>query len=388
VKLLSYLPSFFPISCLLGSLTLGLASCGPKQAAQPPKPARPVTAAIASSRDVPIYLDEIGNCTAYETVTIQPQVSGPIVGIHFTDGQELQKGDLLFTIDSRPFQAALDRAKATLEQDKAKFDFAQSQLRRNEELKRTKVISPSDYDNAISNDQAAKAAVHADEAAVEQAQINLDYCTIRSPIVGRASKRMVDLGNVVGTATPLLMIQRQDPVYVDFTVPESSLPKVRKYREANTLAVEASFADDPSKRRLGQFDFIDSGVQQSTGTVRMRAVMENKDRLFWPGQFVNVRILLDTMKNTVLVPGEAVQVGSAGTFVFVIKPDQTVELRPVKTGQRQGDDMAILDGVKAGEQVVVTGQLALAPGTQVQVDSGASVSNAPQSAPQAAAKGQ
>jgi len=350
---------------LLAFLALGFSGCGNKNAGTPPKPIRPVTAAKAVQKDVPIYLDEIGNCTAFESVTIQPQVSGPIVDIHFKDGMELNKGDILFTIDQRPFQAALDKARATLEQDRAKAVYAVAQLRRNDELQKTKVIAAQEFENARSTSQSSNATVQADEAAVSEAQINLDYCTIRSPIQGRASKKLVDVGNVVSPSTQLLLIQRQDPIYVDFTVPEASLPKVRQYREANTLKVEASFADDPQKRRTGEFDFLDSGVQQNTGTVRMRAVLDNQDRLFWPGQFVNVRILLDTLKNTVLVPNEAVQVGNAGPFVFVIKADQTVEIRPVKIGQRQGDDMAILQGVQAGEKVVVTGQLALAPGTQV-----------------------
>ena len=348
-------------------MALSLSSCGKKNGGPPPKPIRPVTAAQAVSRDVPIYLDEIGNCTAFETVTIQPQVSGPIVGIHFTDGTELKKGDLLFTIDQRPYQAALDKAKGTLEQDKAKAVYAESQLQRNEELRRTKVIAAQEFENASSTARSAKATVQADEAAVETAQIDLEYCTIRSPIQGRASKRLVDMGNMVSPGTQLLLIQRQDPIYVEFTVPEAALPKVRQYREADTLKVDASFADDPQKHRTGAFDFLDSGIQQGTGTVRMRAVLENVDRLFWPGQFVNVRILLDTLKGTVLVPNEAVQVGNSGPFVFVIKEDHTVDLRPVKIGQRQGDDMAIREGVKAGETVVVTGQLALAPGTQVEV---------------------
>jgi len=356
----------FPLS-LLALLALCLPGCGNINAGTPPKPIRPVTAATAVARDVPIYLDEIGNCSAFESVTVQPQVSGPIVEIHFKDGAEVKKGDLLFTIDQRPYQAALDRAKATLEQDRAKAVYAESQLRRNQELQRTKVIAAQEFENARSTSQSASATVLADEAAVESAQINLDYCTIRSPIEGRASKRMIDFGNVVTPTTQLLLIQRQDPIYVDFTVPESSLPKVRQYREANTLKVEASFPDDPQKSRLGEFDFLDSGVQESTGTVRMRAVLENQDRMFWPGQFVNVRILLDTLKATVLVPNEAVQVGNAGPFVFVIKADQTVEIRQVKTGQRHGDDMAIVQGVAAGESVVVTGQIALAPGTQVSV---------------------
>src|SRR5438094_380226 len=307
--------SFLALTALL------LLGCGKKNAGPPQRPVRPVTVAKAETRDVPIYLDEIGNTTAYQTVSIQPQVSGPIAEIHFTDGADVKKDDLLFTIDPRPFQAALDRAKATFEQDKAKSAFQQSQLRRSQELQKTKVIAAEEFESARSNAQAAEAQLQADEAAVETAQINLDYCYIRSPIDGRASKRNVDIGNVVSPQTVLLMIQRQDPIYVDFTIPESVLPRVREFVAAGTLAVQASFADDPSKSRMGGFDFLDAGVQPGAGTVRMRAILENKDRLFWPGQFVNVRMVLDTLKNAVLVPNEALQVGAQGNFVFVVKPD-------------------------------------------------------------------
>lgn len=347
---------------------VAFSSCGKRQAAAPPKPVRPVTVATVEARDVPIYLDEIGNCTAFETVMIQPQVSGPITEIHFTDGVEVKKGDPLFTIDPRPYQAALDRAKATLEQDRAKHDNDKALLKRNTELSQTRVISPQDLDNARAASQASAAAVQADEAAVEQAQINLDYCFIKAPIEGRTSKRAVDIGNLVAPmSTQLLLIQRQDPIYVDFTIPEGALPRVRRFIESKTLKVEASFADDPTKSRVGEFNFLDSGVQSNSGTVRMRAIMENNNRLFWPGQFVKVRMLLDTQKDAVLVPGEAVQIGSNGPFVFVVKADSTVELRPVKTGQPQGNQTVIAEGVQPGETVVVTGQIALAPGTQVNV---------------------
>jgi multidrug efflux system membrane fusion protein len=344
-----------------------LPSCGQKQGAQPPRPVRAVTVATAESRDVPVYLDEIGNCSAYEMVSVQPQVSGMLVDIHFKDGGEVKKGDLLFTIDKRPFQAALDKARATLEQDKAKDAFNQTQLQRNQELRKTKVVAQQELDNAISAAASSRATVMADQAAVEAAEINLDYCEIHSPIDGRTGKRQVDIGNVVtpNSATPLLVIQRQQPIYVDFTVPESALPRVRQFKAAGTLKVEASFADDPQKKREGDFDFLDSGVQPNSGTIRMRAILDNTDRLFWPGQFVNVRLLLDTMKGAVLVPNESLQVGQQGQFVFVVKPDSTVELRPVQPGQPQGDDVVISKGLKEGETVVVTGQIALAPGTQV-----------------------
>ena len=357
--------STIPSACALIAAALVLAGCE-KTAPSPTPPPRAVAVATAEVRDVPVYLDEIGSCTAFETVTIQPQVSGLLVGIHFKDGAEVKKGDLLFTIDPRPYQAALEKAKAALEQDRAKAAYADSQLVRNEELRSTKVVAPQEFENAQSTARAAKATVQADEAAVATAQIDRDFCDIRSPIDGRTSKRMVDSGNVVAPgSTQLLLIQRQNPIYVDFTVPEGALPQVRRFKEAGTLKVVASFADDPKKSREGEFDFLDSGVQVNSGTVRMRALLDNKDRLFWPGQFVAVRLLLDTIKGAVLVPNEAVQVGQKGPFVFLVKAGSTVDLCPVKPGQRQGEDVVVSEGLKPGATVVVTGQVALAPGAKV-----------------------
>ena len=356
--------------CLYGGLLalLFLPACGRKQPAPAPKPPRVVSVAVAETRDVPVYLDEIGNCTAYETVLFQPQVTGAIIGIHFKDGTEVKKGDLLFTIDPRPYLAALAKAKATLEQDRAKAAYDRTQVARYEELIKTKVIAPQEFDSLRSTAQASQAALLADEALVNTAQINLDYCEIRSPIEGRASKRMVDIGNIVSAnTTQLLLMQRQDPIYVDFTIPEGALSDVRKFRAQGTLKVEARFADDPAKCREGEFDFLDSGVQQNSGTVRVRALLQNKDRLFWPGQFVNVRLLLDTIKDAVLIPNEALQIGQTGPFVFVVKADSTVELRKVKPGQRQGAAVVVAEGLKPGETVVVTGQISLAPGVPVQI---------------------
>lgn len=349
-------------------LLLIAAGCGKKNAAPPQRPPRAVSAAQAQARDVPLYIDEIGNATAYEEVRVQPQVTSEIVGIHFQDGQEIRKGDLLFTIDPRPYQAALDKARAALEQDRAKAAYDQLQVKRYEELSKTKVIAPQEFDSLRSTAQASQAALQADEAAIKAARLNLDFCQIRSAIDGRASKRLVDIGNVViANTTQLLLIQRQDPIYVDFTVPENRLNDVRHYREKGTLKVEASFAGKPELKRQGSFDFLDSGVRESSGTVHVRALLDNKDRLFWPGQFVNVRLLLDTLSNTVLIPTEALQVGQNGPFVFVVKGDSTVELRPVKPGQRQDTEVAVLEGLKPGETVVVTGQLSLSPGAAVQV---------------------
>ena len=347
---------------------LVLPGCGKKSATPPSKPARAVSVAQASLKDVPLYLDEIGNCTAYEAVVVQPQVSGALTGIHFQDGAEIRKGDRLFTIDPRSCQAALDKAKATLEADRAKAAYAQAQVQRNEALNKTKIIAVQDYDSLVSTAQAAQATVQADQAAVDEASLNLEYCEIRSPIDGRAGKRKVDIGNIVSAnATQLLSVQRQDPIYADFTIPERALADVRAYRDKGTLQVDVRFADAPAKHRVGSFDFLDNGVQQASGTVRVRALLDNKDRLFWPGQFVNVRLLLDVLPQAVIVPAEAVQVGQGGPFVFVVKADATVELRKIQTGQRQEENLVVTKGLAAGETVVVTGQVSLSPGASVKV---------------------
>jgi membrane fusion protein, multidrug efflux system len=321
------------------------------KAAQPP--GRPVTVAKALTKDVPVYLDEIGTCAAYETVQVQAQVSGKIIERNFQDGSDVRKGDPLFTIDPRPYQAALDQAKAQAALD-------QVTLKRQEDLRARKVISQQDYDTAVANAQKS-------QAAAEAAQVNVDYCYIKSPINGRVGLRNVDVGNLVGPATPpLVTIQGLDPIYTDFTVAENDLPLVRKYLGGPNVKVETYLADGSITPRMGDLYFIDNAVQPGSGTVKVRGVTANADRALWPSEFVLVRFILDTLKNATLVPSQAVQVSQSGPFVFVVKPDNTVDLRPVKPGQRQDGDLVVLEnGVKPGETVVVTGQLALSPGAKV-----------------------
>lgn len=351
----------------------GLGGCDRKKPVAAPPAPRPVEVAPASARDVPLYIDEIGTCAAVETVVVQPQVSGSIAKIHFSDGAEVKKGDLLFTIDRRPFEAERARAEAALAQDKVKRDFARIKLKRAEKLKTAGTISPEEFDAAKSEADAADAQVRADEASVAVAGINLEYCEIRSPIDGRTGERLVDVGNVVeANKARLLELRRQDPIYVHFTVPEADLPRVRRFLAERTLSALVAAPSEPEQGRSGKVDFLDNAVQGASGTVRLRAVVENADRRFWPGQFVNVRLLLDTLKDAVLVPARAVQVGQRGPFVFVLKQDSTVDLRQVKPGQRQGDEMVITEGVSAGEIVVTAGQLALAPGVKVSVTGGTS----------------
>ena len=333
---------------LLRTVQRGVSTLKPPQV-----PARPVTVAKVVTKDVPVYLDEIGTCAAYETVQVQAQVSGQILTRDFQDGADVKKGDLLFTIDPRPFQATLDQAKAQAALD-------QVTLKRQEDLRARKVISPQDYDIAVANAQKS-------QAAAEAAQVNLDYCYIKSPINGRVGLRNVDVGNLVGPSTsPLVTIQGLDPIYTDFTVAENDLPLVRKYLGGSNVKVETYLPDGSIAPRIGDLYFIDTAVQSGSGTVKVRGVTPNPDRALWPSEFVRVRFILDMLKNAALVPSQAVQVSQSGPFVFVVKSDNTVDLRPVKPGQRQEGDLTVIEsGVKPDETVVVTGQLALAPGAKV-----------------------
>ena len=314
---------------------------------------RPVTTAKVVIKDVPLYLDEIGTTAAYEMVQIQPQVSGQIVSREFKDGADVKKGDLLFLIDPKPYEAALASAQADLALN-------QATLKRQEELKAKNVTASQEWDTAQANARRSQAAVAA-------AQVNLDRCYIKSPIDGRAGLRNVDTGNVVGPggSTPLLTIMGLDPIYTDFTVAEPDLPLVRRYLENPNLKVVTDADGDNVEPRDGKLYFIDQAVQQGAGTVKLRGVTPNPDRALWPAQFVKVRLVLDTLKDAKLVPSSAVQIGQNGPYVFIVKPDSTLELRQVKPGQPQGDLTVITDGVQQGEMVVTSGQLQLSPGMKV-----------------------
>ena len=318
-----------------------------------PPPPRPVTTAKVTTKDVPLYLDEIGSTAAYETVQIQAQVSGQIIAREFKDGVDVKKGDLLFRIDPRPYEAALASAQADLALN-------QANLKRQQELRAKNVTASQEFDTAQAN--ASRSA-----AAVAAAQVNLDHCYIKSPIDGRAGLRNVDVGNVVGPGgnTPLLTIMGMDPIYTDFTIAEPDLPLVRRYLNNPNLKVLTDAEDDNIDPRSGSLYYIDNAVQPGAGTVKLRAVTPNPDRALWPSQFVHVRLILDTIKNAKLVPSSAVQIGQNGPYVFVVKDDSTIDLRQVKPGQRHGDLTVIMEGVKPGETVVTSGQLQLSPGAKV-----------------------
>jgi multidrug efflux system membrane fusion protein len=363
-----------PFIILTTWLSLFLAGCnrGAAPAAfQMPPPA--VTVAAAINRDVPLYLDEIGTCTARQFVTVTPQVTGPITQILFTDGQEIHRGDPLFTIDKRPFQATLDQAEADLKRGRANVDFAKIEWERMNGLLATKAVSQDDYDTKKNAAEVADAQYAGFSAAVETAQLNLEYCTIKSPVDGRAGQRLVDVGNVVTAyQTGLLVIQTLDPIYADFTCAEGDLPAVRRYAAAGSLRTLVKLPSDTDEGHEGSLTFIDTQVQDQAGTVKLRATLPNADRHFWPGQFINARLILNVEKSAVLIPQKAQQLGQDGSFVYVVKADSTAELRPITVGQRQGDLVVVEKGISAGEHVVVTGQMLVRPGGPVRAtDAGA-----------------
>ncbi len=323
----------------------------------PPPPARPVAVARVITKDVPLYLDEIGTCAANESVQVQALVSGQIVSRDFQDGTYVKKGDLLFTIDKRPYQAAFDAAKAD-------NMLAQANLKRQLDLQAKDVTAIQDLDTARANAMRT-------QAAVDAAQVNLDYCSIRSPINGRAGLRQVDVGNTVtpgSTSAVLVQIDNFDPIYTDFTIAEPDIPLVRRYLDGPNLKVLTDAENDSHPAQEGRLYFIANTLQPGTGTVQVRAITPNPEHILWPSQFVQVRLILDLVKNARLVPNNAVQIGQNGPYVFVVKKDSTLELRPVKPGQKQTNDLTVInDGLLPGETVVTRGQLQLAPGTKVVV---------------------
>jgi multidrug efflux system membrane fusion protein len=375
---------------IIAAATIGvsavLTGCGrQQQAATPQQPPPGVVVVEAKAVDVPLYLDEIGKATALEAVTITPRIAGQIISKQFEDGAEIKKGQVLFQIDPAPSQAALAVAQAEVARAKAAAEFAQNELNRYTAVAGTQAISKSDLDTKRNAVDVAKDQVASAEASVRTAQINLDFCTISSPIDGRAGSRMVDVGNVVKeNETALLSIQKLDPIYADFTVNERDLSSVRQNMADGALKTFVRVPGEEGEGREGQLTFLDNSVQAASGTVRLRATLKNTDGHFWPGQLVNVRLVLKTLKDAVLVPKLATQVSQQGLFVFrVDESDKSptksaVSQQIVQTGQQQGEMVVISSGLKAGEKVVVSGQMLLQPGSPVTIVSGPGAAPPPQ----------
>jgi len=361
------------LSCtasLLAVLTLFPACSGSKADQDKKKggPAVPVTVAIATQKDVPVQIQAIGTVRAFATVSVKTRVDGHLAKVGFKEGDPVKKGDLIFTIDPRPFQAELSKAEAMLVRDRASLQNAESGMRRTDELAGTKAVAASLVDENRAKVAEFKATIAADEAAVESAKLQLSYCFIHAPIDGRIGRQLVDEGNVVkNNETILAVINQLEPIYVEFGVPESSLQVVREEAAKQTLRVEAAIPQHEEQVAAGQLSMINNEVDSSTGTILLRAQFQNENEMLWPGQFVNVTLTLRTLKDAVVVPTQAIQLSQQGQYVYVVKSDLTVESRPIVTGVGSGSDVVITKGVAARERVVTSGHLRLVPGAKVEV---------------------
>lgn len=353
---------------LLAAALLAVAGCSKQQAAAPAGRAVPVSVAPVRTRDVPIELRAIGTVEAYATVSVKSQVSGQVMQVFFQEGQDVSKGDPLFLIDKRPFEVVLEQAEAAQARDKAQLANAEAQEQRYAKLWEAGVVAREQYDQFRTSLDALRAVVRADEAAIQQARLNLSYCEIRSPIDGRTGRVMVYAGNVVkANEDPVMVVINQvNPIYVNFAIPEQYLGEIRKRREAGKLEVGAFLQDDPHAE-TGVLAFVDNSVDASTGTIRLKGAFGNASRRLWPGQFVNAVLKLSEQRGAVVVPSQAVQTGQSGPYVFVVKPDMTAEARPVTLGRTYGGDTVIEKGVAAGETVVTDGQIRLVTGTKVEL---------------------
>jgi membrane fusion protein, multidrug efflux system len=347
-------------------LAIAISGCGEKHAAVAPPP-KNVLVTQVKTVDVPVQIHEFGRTSSPEDVNVQPQVAGRIIEVRFVEGQDVKKGDLLFVIDPRPFLASLEQAQGQLKSDQAQWELNRRNLQRDEHMGQGRFVSAQQIDTDQAQVQIFEGAVVKDQAAIDQANLNLEYCYVRSPIDGRTGRRLVDPGNYASTGgATLVNIQRQDPVYVDFTISENDLARLRQnFAQGNTLKVEAVTPSKPDVVKTGTLSFLDNSVSTQSGTAMLRATFPNPDRYLWPGQYVNVTLTLDVLKDAPVVPSQTVQLGGKGTYLFAVRPDNTVEQRPVTQGVSYQDLVVVSQGVKPGETVVVEGQIALANGTKV-----------------------
>jgi multidrug efflux system membrane fusion protein len=352
----------------LVALSLLLSACTTRTAETAPNLAVPVTVAKAEQKTVPINLTAIGTAEAFSTVSIKSQVNAILEQVHFKQGDFVKKGDLLFTLDARPFQSSLAQAQANLARDKAQEELNQVQATRYEKLFAAGVAPREQYDQMRANADAQQALVHADEAAVESAKLQLQYCTIYSPVDGRTGALQVYPGNLVkeNDVPVLVVINEISPIFVDFAVPEQYLGVVKKYMTGGRLQIQSTPYGD-TVPETGYLTFVDNNVDNTTGTIKLKGTFPNGDHRLWPGQFSTVSLRLAEEEKATVVPSQAVQTGASGDFIFVVKSDSTAESRPVKVARQIDGETVISSGVAPGDTVVTDGQLRLIPGIKVQV---------------------
>ena len=365
---------------MLGVLVLGgalaAAACGGEAAPAIPAgggrgganaQAVPVTTAPVVQKSVPLSVQGIGTVIAASTVTVRAQVTGELTSVNFIEGDEVQEGQVIVTIDKRPLEAALLQAQAALDRDVAQSANARSQAVRYRDLLARGIATKEQVDQIIANAAALDATVELDRANIESAKVQLQYATIRAPFTGKTGLLQVHPGNLVRATdtTPIVTINKITPVYVSFSVPEAMLPDLKRYMARGKLAVSALPPNDTGVPAVGEINFIDNAVDPTTGQIKIKGTFPNTDRRLWPGQYVNVNVTLSTEPNAIVVPSLAVQTGQQGTYVFVVKPDQTVDLRAVEVERTSGDQAVIKTGLRPGETVVTDGQLRLNAGTKI-----------------------
>jgi len=369
---------------ILGLLFLAIFSsgCSNEKSNKPVSPPIPITVGTVSQKTVPVELRVVGNVQASSTVTIKSKVGGELTRVHFTEGHDVRKGDLLFTIDPRPYEAALKQAEANLQKDLAQTKHAQEDARRYEFLIQKGVVARQQYDKFRTEAEALEAAVLADRAAVENAKIQLGYCSIHSPIDGRTGSLMVKQGNIIkADDVNLIVIHQIVPIDVAFSVPEQNLQEIKKYMALGKLQVDALVPSNNERPEQGTVTFVDNAVDTSTGTIRLKGTFANRERKLWPGQFVNVVLTLTREPNAIVVPSQAIQTGQQGQYVYVVKQDLTVESRPVVVGRFVSNETVVQKGLLAGEKVVTDGQLRLYPGARVEIKTSDSANAAQKKTP-------
>jgi multidrug efflux system membrane fusion protein len=371
----------FPIH--VAALALALPAACSKSDARAPRPSVPVTVAPVEQRSVPYEISAIGSVTPLQSVAVRSQVGGTLLSVGFQEGDEVQKGQVLFEIDSRPYQAALAQALANLAKDRAQLVNARAQVTRYAELARNDLATQEQFDQMKANADALDAAVVADSAAVQTARLNLAYTTIQAAITGRTGNLLLREGNLVPAngATPLVVINQLRPIAVSFSVPQQYLDDIQRFSAQHPLDVRIRPSDDSTATLTGRLTFINNQVDTSTGTIQLKATFANGDRRLWPGEFVAVRLVLNVERDVLTIPAQAVMTGQAGTYVYVLNADQTARTQDVTVGRSADDYVVIEKGLAAGQKVVTDGQLRLVPGARVEIKPGAAPPAGPTGTP-------
>ncbi|MEP6710069.1 MAG: efflux RND transporter periplasmic adaptor subunit [Verrucomicrobiota bacterium] len=354
----------FLIICSLGFLASGCS----RQVQKGPPPA-PVVIEAVKKQNVPILLHAVGNVQAFTSVSIKSQVSGQLAKVHFKEGQDVKKGDLLFTLDARPFEAAAKQAQANFDKDMAQALNAHKDAQRAQDLVKKGAIAAQQNDQAVSNAVSENATIRGDQAALDNAKLQLDYASIRSPIDGRAGAILIHEGNLVKAnddSSVLVVINQIRPIYVQFSVPEQNLDEIRGRMKEAPLEVASNPPNEPEHQSHGVLTLVDNAVDETTGTIKLKATFQNENELLWPGEFVNTVLTLAQQPNAITISSKAVQSGQKGEYVYVVKSDSTAEMRSIELSRTEGSIAVIDKGLKAGEKVVVDGQLRVIPGGKVE----------------------